>query len=73
MQFEPICNNPFNEARECLYRSRLKLRFCKNELDMFEECKRDPIGYAKFVELGTKDQNSPKHYFNYITKKEPRY
>ena len=73
LQFEPICNNPFNEARECLYRSRLKLRFCKNELDMFEECKRDPISYAKFVELGTKDQNSTKHYFNYITKKEPRY
>ncbi len=67
---EPICNNPFNDARECLYRSQMKLRFCKNELDLFEECYHDPITYAKFEEVGTKIQLEPKNYFKNITKRE---
>ena len=48
----------------------MKLRFCKNELDMFEECKRDPVWYGKFIELGTSDQNSTKNYFLNIIKKD---
>ena len=53
---EPICNIPFNQARECLFRTYHKLRFCKNELDYFEECHHDPINYAKFQELATNIQ-----------------
>lgn len=67
---EPICNNPFNEARECLFRSRMKLRFCKNELDLFEECYHDPIMYAKFEEVATKTQAQPANYFTNIKKRD---
>lgn len=67
---EPICNNPFNEARECLFRSRMKLRFCKNELDLFEECYHDPITYAKFEEVATKTQSQPANYFSNIRKRD---
>ena len=67
-KFEPICNIPFNNARECLFRSRFNFRFCLNDLDMFKECKKDPVGYAKFREAGTFTQNSTKHYFGEINK-----
>lgn len=67
---EPICNGPFNDARECLYRSKMKLKWCKNELDMFEECYHDPVSYAKFEEVATKNQKEIKNYFAHITKKE---
>jgi hypothetical protein len=67
---EPICNRPFNEARECLYRSSLKLRLCKNELDMFEECYHDPVNYAKFEEVATPIQLDTKHYFLNISKRD---
>ncbi len=63
IKMEPICNNPFNEARECMFRSKMKLRFCKSQLDLFEECYHDPISYAKFEEVGTTIQLQPKDYF----------
>lgn len=70
VKMEPICLNPFNEARECLFRSRMKLRFCKNQLDLFEECYHDPITYAKFEEVGTTTQLSPKDYFTGVYRKD---
>ena len=63
VKMEPICNNPFNESRECLYRSKMKLRFCKSQMDLFEECYHDPITYAKFEEVATTIQLTPKDYF----------
>jgi hypothetical protein len=63
VKMEPICNTPFNEARECLFRSKMKLRFCKSQLDLFEECYHDPVTYAKFEEVGTSIQLQPKDYF----------
>ena len=48
----------------------MKLKFCKNELDMFEECYHDPVSYAKFEEVATKNQKEIKNYFAHITKKE---
>ncbi len=68
IKFEPICNIPFNEARECIFRSKVKLGYCQNELDMFEQCKNDPVGYERFRELGTSKQNKAKHYWGYLRK-----
>ncbi len=67
---EPICNFPFNQARECLFRSNLKLRWCKNELDLFEECYYDPINYAKFEEVATVIQSKPNDYFTNIKRRD---
>jgi hypothetical protein len=66
IQFEPVCNKAFNEARECLFRTKVKFGYCQSELDMFESCKNDPVAYQKFIELGTKVQNSSPHYFGYL-------
>lgn len=68
---EPICNRPFNDARECLYRSTMKLRLCKAELDLFEECIHNPVEYAKFEEAATATQLSTKNYFVNIRKRDP--
>jgi hypothetical protein len=68
IKFEPVCNIAFNEARECLFRSKVKLGYCNSELEMFENCKNDPIGYQRFLELGTQVQTGTKHYFAYILK-----
>jgi FkbM family methyltransferase len=70
IKMEPICNNPFNEARECLFRSKLKLRWCRSQLDLFEECYHDPVTYAKFEEAGTKTQLTPKDYFWSVYRKD---
>ena len=43
----------------------MNMRLCKSELDMFEECKYDPINYAKFVELATATQKLTPNYFYY--------
>lgn len=39
---------------------------CKTELEYFTECKADPVGYAKFVELETNVQSKSPHYFPHI-------
>ena len=67
---EPVCLEPFNNARECLYRSEMKLRLCKNHLDYFEECYHDPVGYKMFMETATAVQKRPKHFFPDIMKRE---
>lgn len=67
---EPVCIKPFNDARECLFRSSLKLKPCKADLDLFEECLRDPIEYAKWEEAATNTQQSTKNYFLNIRKRD---
>lgn len=48
LQFEPVCLEPFNEARECLFKMDGQMRVCEPELNYFEECVHDPKSYAKF-------------------------
>ncbi len=67
---EPVCLKPFNDARECLFRSSMKLRSCKADLDLFEECNRDPIEYAKMEEVATESQMSTKNYWLNIRKRD---
>ena len=48
LKFEPVCLEPFNDARECLFRLDGQMRVCEPELNLFEECVHDPKAYAKF-------------------------
>ena len=48
LTFEPICLDPFNDARECLFRLDGQMRVCEPELNLFEECVHDPKRFAKF-------------------------
>ena len=48
LKFEPICLEPFNDARECLFKMDGLLRVCEPELNLFEECVHDPVRFEKF-------------------------
>ena len=48
LSFEPICLEPFNDARECLFRLDGQMRVCEPELNLFEECVHDPVRFEKF-------------------------
>lgn len=48
LTFEPVCLEPFNDARECLFRLDGQMRVCEPELNLFEECVYDPKRFAKF-------------------------
>ena len=48
LTFEPVCLEPFNDARECLFRLDGQMRVCEPELNLFEECVHDPKRFAKF-------------------------
>ena len=48
LEFEPICNDPFNDARECMFKMDGQMRVCEPELNLFEECVHDPRAFARF-------------------------
>ena len=53
LTFEPVCLEPFNDARECLFRLDGQMRVCEPELNLFEECVHDPKRFAKFQSMAT--------------------
>ena len=69
LKFEPVCNEPFNDARECLFKIEGLLRVCEPELNLFEECVHDPVRFEKFQRLATPVQQIPKEYFATIVRK----
>ena len=48
LTFEPVCLEPFNGARECLFRMDNQMHVCEPELHLFEECVHDPKKFASF-------------------------
>jgi len=69
LSFEPVCLEPFNDARECLFRLDGQMRVCEPELNLFEECTHDPVRFAKFRAMATPGQRVPKDYFSTIIRK----
>jgi len=62
LQFEPVCLESFNDARECLFRLDGQMRVCEPELNLFEECVHDPKRFAKFQAMATPGQRVPKDF-----------
>ena len=58
LTFEPVCLEPFNDARECLFRLDGQMRVCEPELNLFEECVHDPHGF----DFDTEQHQNPKGY-----------
>ena len=69
LSFEPVCLEPFNDARECLFKLDGLLRVCEPELNLFEECVHDPVRFEKFQRLATPIQREPRDYFSTIIRK----
>ena len=70
LQFEPVCLETFNDARECLFKMDGQLRVCEPELNQFEECVHDPKRFAKFAALATPSQREAKDWFSTVVKKD---
>ena len=59
---------PFNDARECMFRLDGLMRVCEAELSLFEECVHDPVRFEKFQRLATPVQRMPKTFFSNVMK-----
>ena len=70
LEFEPVCLDAFNDARECLFKLDGHMRLCINELNLFEECVHDPVRFDKFQRIATPYQATPKDYFSTVQRKE---
>ena len=73
IEFEPICLDAFNDARECLFKMEGQMRICEPEINLFEECVHDPVAFARFQSLATPAQREAKDYFSTTIKKNYFY
>ena len=73
LKFEPVCNDPFNDARECLFKMDGQMRVCEPEINLFEECVHDPKSFAKFQAMATPQQREAKDYFSTVIRKNYFY
>jgi hypothetical protein len=73
LEFEPICLDSFNDARECLFKMDGQMRVCEPELNQFEECRHDPKAFARFKALATPVQREAKDWFSTTIKKNYFY
>ena len=73
LEFEPICLDSFNDARECLFKMEGQMRVCGPELNQFEECRHDPKAFARFKALATPVQREAKDWFSTTIKKNYFY
>ena len=73
LQFEPVCLEAFNDARECMFKMEGQMRVCEPELNLFEECVHDPKAFARFQALATPVQREAKDYFTTIIRKNYFY
>jgi hypothetical protein len=69
LTFEPVCLDAFNDARECLFKLDGQMRVCEPELNLFEECRHDPVRFEKFQRMATPVQRTPKDYFATLIRK----
>eukprot|EP01016_Furgasonia_blochmanni_P052053 TRINITY_DN825_c0_g2_i1.p1 TRINITY_DN825_c0_g2~~TRINITY_DN825_c0_g2_i1.p1 ORF type:complete len:207 (+),score=42.29 TRINITY_DN825_c0_g2_i1:164-784(+) len=79
-KMDPICVSPFNDARECLFKADGNLLNCKDFLQHYVTCQRDPADFKNFLEASTAFQRKAKsfewginrgHYDKYLQDTEP--
>ena len=73
LEFEPVCLDSFNDARECLFKMDGQMRVCEPEINQFEECVHDPKAFARFQALATPVMREAKDYFSTTIKKNYFY
>lgn len=56
MKMEPLCLLPFNNAKECLFKTENSQLACKKYLMQFEDCQNNPKEYMDFLKDSTERQ-----------------
>ena len=59
---DPLCLRPFNEARECLFQADGGSYPCKQYMNLYVQCQKDPQEFKKFLELATPEQKREKKF-----------
>ena len=61
-RLEPLCLDPFNEARECMFRSDGNLYNCKETIKLYANCQKNPVEFKDFLEVSTPNQKGQKSF-----------
>ena len=59
---EPICQNAFNESRECLFKSDNNIYNCQHALRSYTQCQKNPKEYQEWLAASTSVQKQPASY-----------
>ena len=61
-KLEPLCLDPFNDARECMFRSDGNLYNCKEILKLYVNCQKNPVEFKDFLDASTAKQKEQKAF-----------
>jgi hypothetical protein len=56
MKVEPLCLQPYNDAKECLFKTDNSQSVCKKYLMLFEDCQNNPSLFMDFLKDSTDAQ-----------------
>lgn len=59
---DPICLGSFNDARECLFKADGNMYNCKQFMNEYVHCQKDPVEFKSFLERSTPQQLKPKRF-----------
>lgn len=61
-KMDPICLYPFNDARECMFKGDGNMYNCKEWINLYVNCQKDPVDYKGFLESSSSYQKNPKKF-----------
>jgi hypothetical protein len=61
-KLEPLCLDPFNDARECMFKADGNAYNCREYIKAFGNCQRNPAEFKQFLEASTDQQKKPKTF-----------
>ncbi|KRX02035.1 hypothetical protein PPERSA_07680 [Pseudocohnilembus persalinus] len=61
-KMDPICTLPFNDSRECLFKADGNLYNCKEWVNLYVHCQKDPLDYKSFLEASSAKQLKSKSF-----------
>jgi hypothetical protein len=59
---DPMCLHPFNDARECMFKADGNMYNCKEWINLYVHCQKDPRDYKEMLEVSTAQQKKPKDF-----------
>lgn len=59
-KIEPICVDTFNDARECMFKADGSLFNCRDVVNEYVYCQKDPEDFRRFLAASTATQKKPR-------------
>jgi len=61
-KMEPLCLDPFNDARECMFKADGNLYNCKGTIKLYVNCQKNPVEFKEFLAASTPKQKEEKKF-----------